>query len=162
MPKGGNAHIMNKVMLNDIHTLQLAPRPKMFAKLLELFRQKFESCPQVQGFFSYFITSWCERNSKWFEGVRDRMPSTNNAVESFNNVIKKAYTLRKRLHLGEFFKVMLDMVESESKMRCQTSPNYKVFQLERIISDQCWIQSYEFSRTSEDLFILRVILSFLS
>ena len=58
---------------------------------------------------------WFSTHATWFEGASLRTPSTNNALESFNALIKNEHTLRERLPLGRFFELCLESVEKWSK-----------------------------------------------
>lgn len=54
-------------------------------------------------------------HKNWFEGISDIAPSTNNAVESHNSLIKRKITFRRRLPLIEFLFTMLAMTTEISK-----------------------------------------------
>lgn len=62
----------------------------------------------------YFESEWLEKNRNWYEGFAKRTPSTNNALESRNNVIKNEQTLKERLDLGQFRVILFDMMKQWS------------------------------------------------
>lgn len=103
-------------MLTDIDKLQLAPDPKVFKKGSKLFLKKWMGEHPI--FCKYLEKNWFKKNSSWYEGYALRTPSTNNALESINNLIKKKYTMRKRLDISRFnvqlFQFVNDMAKSYS------------------------------------------------
>ena len=48
----------------------------------------------------YFINEWLSSKDGWYEGYQTHRPSTNNALEATNRVIKDEDTLRERLPLA--------------------------------------------------------------
>lgn len=62
----------------------------------------------------YFEPEWLIKNRNWYEGFRTKTPSTNNALESTNNVIKNEQTMRERLDVSQFRFVVFKMVEQWS------------------------------------------------
>jgi hypothetical protein len=58
----------------------------------------------------YMNEMWFNTHQNWYEGVKEKTPSTNNCLESFNLVIKKEDTLRERLPLPRFFSLCLESV----------------------------------------------------
>jgi hypothetical protein len=66
---------------------QLSSSPEIFEKAVELFKKKWNT---EQAFLNYFEREWLSDNSNWYEGVGVcNVPSTNNALEAFNKVIKR-------------------------------------------------------------------------
>ena len=56
-----------------------------------------------EDFIRYFKSEWLTAHSGWYEGYSEYTPSTNNALEATNNVIKRENTFRERLVLSRFF-----------------------------------------------------------
>lgn len=81
--------------------------------MAELFIKKWT--PVEPNFTEYFEKQWLGVHSNWFEGAADYTPSTNNAVESHNAVIKRTVTFRRRLPLKEFLIAMKNMTSGVSK-----------------------------------------------
>ena len=79
----------------------------------------------------YFTNNWYENNLNWFEGFSPKNPSTNNALESFNALIKKKYTLRERLPIQKFFEVIAKLINQQSLLRSQFSKDCKTFAVEK-------------------------------
>jgi hypothetical protein len=63
-------------------------------------------------------------HQNWYEGIANNTPSQNNALESYNLVIKKEDTFRERMPLSRFLRQCLETVEKWSK---QYANNDKVF-----------------------------------
>lgn len=76
----------------DICNLQLCPRADMFNTASKLLINKWKNHgddEKVLDFLTYFQNQWLgDRNVGWYEGFSLGVPSTNNALESNNGVIK--------------------------------------------------------------------------
>ena len=72
----------------------------MFGKVSDLFIEKWinlENNEKISEFLGYFRRQWlCSSKKGWYESFCMGLPSTNNAVEANNNVIKQDVTMRKR------------------------------------------------------------------
>ena len=99
-------------ILSDIETLQLSPSREIFDRASYLFVTKWRTYQPE--FIRYFENEWLTTHNLWFEGVKHFTPSTNNALESFNRVIKDESTLRERLQLSRFRILALETVEKWS------------------------------------------------
>lgn len=62
----------------------------------------------------YFVNEWLVKNRFWYEAVVHFTPSTNNALESCNKLIKDENTLRDRLDLRQFRFIVFGMIQSWS------------------------------------------------
>lgn len=106
--------VNNADILSDVDLLQLSPSVEVFETGVELFFIKWES--SHKSFCKYFKKVWLQKNNSWFEGYQLLLPSHNNALEAKNNVIKKKYTLRRRLNIVKFniqlFRFFTDMSSS--------------------------------------------------
>lgn len=85
--------------LHDLDALQLAPSEMAFENVKELYKEKWK---KEKEFLRYLDDMWLSTHQAWFEGVARRVPSTNNALESFNKKIKREATMRQRLTVGDF------------------------------------------------------------
>lgn len=112
------------LIIDDIRKMQLAPNRKVFEYMAELFCSKWTTIES--SFVQYFKQQWLGTHANWFEGAADFTPSTNNALESHNAVIKRKVTFRKRLPLNQFLLTMKEMTEEISK---------QLFNNERIIAE---------------------------
>lgn len=101
------------LILEDIRKMHLAPNKTTFNLMSKLFCEKWSDVES--NFVSYFKREWLSAHCNWFEGAAHYTPSTNNALESHNAVIKRKITLRRRLPMNEFLKCMLDMTTDASK-----------------------------------------------
>ena len=92
-------------MRDDIYKLKLSYSSFNFKINYQLFRKKwsyYNSKKEIE-FLDYFNNEWIESsNNGWFEGIANHVPSTNSALESVNNTIKKIHTKRTRFTLGHF------------------------------------------------------------
>ncbi|CAF5175517.1 unnamed protein product, partial [Rotaria magnacalcarata] len=62
-------------------------------------------------------------NKGWFEGFAIGYPSSNNALEATNGIIKSLYTFRERLPVGEFLSVLEnDIIHQLSRERNTDDP----------------------------------------
>lgn len=102
-----------KLIIDDIRKIQLAQNRKMFDEMSRLFLLKWKGVEP--NFVDYFKREWLGTHSNWFEGAADYTPSTNNALESHNAVIKRKVTFRRRLPLHEFLEAMHRMASNISK-----------------------------------------------
>lgn len=129
-------------ILTDISRLQLAWSPAVFSKAASLLKKKWESEGVAEPFLKY-MEQWMITSTNWYEGVAVRVPSTNNALESFNNVIKKEATLRKKLPLGRFIKVITQSIQNWSeRMDFQSIPS---------ISQKLWLAAYRFAKEGVEM-----------
>lgn len=63
---------------------------------------KNDKDPNISEFLLYFKNTWLGRNRSFYEGFAPGVPSTNNALESFNGMLKKDVTDRELLCVGAF------------------------------------------------------------
>ena len=65
----------------------------------------------LNDFLQYFEMEWLLSYSGWYEGMYDRTPKHNNALESTNKVIKTHHTLRARLSLSHYLDNAVTMIK---------------------------------------------------
>ncbi|CAF3818191.1 unnamed protein product [Rotaria sp. Silwood1] len=82
------AHMRRKVHKNE----------RLFMKASNVFVKKWSKTEP--NFVECFQNEWLTTHDAWHEGVDHCTPSTDNALEATNNVIKKENTLRERLPLS--------------------------------------------------------------
>lgn len=82
-----NSSNNKKLIIDDIKKLQQAPDEKTFMFMSKQFCLKWK--PVEEDFIAYFEAQWLGRHRNWYEGAAIYTPSTNNAQESVNGVIKK-------------------------------------------------------------------------
>lgn len=99
--------------LFDLDRLQLVKTIEIFDVAVQLFMIKWRE--ESVGLIEYFENQWVHQNRNWFEGFAKQTPSTNNALESFNRLIKDNHTLRERMELGKFRIELFEMVKSWSR-----------------------------------------------
>lgn len=97
-------HIHDKIkrqrFLADLDKLQLSQSPEIFDTASKLFIVKWQ--PESKDLLEYFCIEWLNQNRNWYEGVAKMVPSTNNALESNNRLLKDEQTLRERMDLAQF------------------------------------------------------------
>lgn len=135
-------------ILTDIDKLQLSQNNTIFDHATELFFEKWES---HERFLKYFKDEWIIQNKNWYEGLRLYTPSTNNALESCNRVIKKENTIRERLPLSKFRVILFEMAQSWSN---SYKNNLKHFQLKASIDLPLWTEAYQWVRQNKFVSLL--------
>lgn len=91
-------------------------------------------------------TEWILQNNNWYEGAAKKSPSTNNALEAFNRVIKDCGTLRQRFPLSQFLTIASKLVSDWS---VEYQSGVKVFKptvtitLEHFTSGYQWVKQYK-------------------
>jgi hypothetical protein len=136
------------LILSDINTLQLSSSPEIFEKAVELFKKKWNT---EQAFLNYFEREWLSDNSNWYEGVMKHVPSTNNALEAFNKVIKDTHTLRERLSLNHFLSVALESVQQWSN---DYKTELKKFSKIPTITLSLWTSAYQWTKKNKPVLIV--------
>ena len=99
-----------------------------------------------QSFIEYFENEWIKLNPNWFEGIRHHTPSTNNALESFNKVIKDEETIRERLPLSRFRVIIMQSIEKWSK---EYPRQLKFFVARPSITLELWTKSYQWAKSNK-------------
>ena len=95
--KAVNDANFRKLLMQDICNIQLADNSEIFMKAVELFKTKWAAKNNitVDNFVFYFIHQWVDKNSNWFEGAYEGIPSHDNGIESTNRNIKDYHSLRR-------------------------------------------------------------------
>ena len=92
---------MRHEIIDEIDALQLSSSKEVFDKALPLFVKKWLQKKQTE-FVAYMKLQWFTTHQYWKEGVAHHTPSTNNALESFNLVIKKKKNFVNDYHFLDF------------------------------------------------------------
>lgn len=98
--------------------------------------------------FYIFSGQWFTTHQNWFEGVAHRVPSTNNALESFNLVVKKESTFRERLPLARFLTVCGMAVEKWSN---EYRNKDRVFEERTTIDLPLWTGAYQWAKSGKEV-----------
>jgi hypothetical protein len=132
-------------ILSDIDILQLSQNNDIFDRASILFLDKWY---EETEFINYFKAEWLDTNRFWYEGAEKMTPSTNNALESFNRVIKDENSMRERQPISRFSVELLDWIE-------RWSGNYeaglKVFNSSPKIELQLWKSSYDWANQKKSI-----------
>lgn len=129
---------------DDLDKLQLAQNQNIFNAAAQLFMLKWKV--HSVDLVKYFKKEWIVAHKNWYEGFRPKFPSTNNALESSNRVIKDEQTLRERFDVGQFRSVMYAMVEQWST-EYSTGLN-KINFGAPTITLETWTKGYNFARSN--------------
>lgn len=132
---------ISQLILQDINMLQLASSLAIFEKAALAFLTKWKN---EKEFCLYMQKEWFDQNSNWFEGAAPNSPSTNNALEAFNRVVKDCGTFRKRIALGPFLTVASKMVHDWSNEYAHN----KIFVLVPTIPLSLWTTAYQWVKSN--------------
>lgn len=100
------------LIIDDVRRIQSASSRAIFDKMADMFCEKWKDLEP--NFIEYFRSQWLGSLANWFEGSAIYTPSTNNALESHNALIKRKVTLRRRLPLNQFLSAMKELTEDIS------------------------------------------------
>lgn len=143
-----------KEIMEDIEMLQLSSSKDIFDTATSLFFKKWTKMQKNQSvldFMSYFEKEWIDSNNGWYEGVEFYVPSTNNALEATNKVVKDDGTYRERHVLSRFLVIASDIVKNWSAERKSNLPNAKKFAKQPDISLQLWTSAYQWAKLQKDI-----------
>lgn len=129
-------------LLCDIDQIQLMDTEKLFLKAINLF---FEKWQKEKRFCEYFKMEWINKNKNWYEGARLLTPSTNNALESTNRVLKAENTLRERLPLCRF-KILIMEIILKYSLKYSIIQNH--FKTETTIDMGLWTSSFNWAKSN--------------
>ena len=102
-----------------------------YASTLFLDKWRAKNFEPLNDFLRYFEMEWLISNSGWYEGMYDRTPKHNNALESTNKVIKTHHTLRARLSLSHYLDNAVTMMKQWSVDRSTNEGRYNdIFDIE--------------------------------
>lgn len=102
-----------KLIIADVKLLQQAPDKIVFSLMTKMFCAKWEHIET--DFIQYFEKQWLGTHKNWYEGAAIYTPSTNNAQEAVNGIIKRKVTLRKRLPMNQFMASMTKLIREYSE-----------------------------------------------
>lgn len=125
-----------ELIIDDIKKMQLAQNRKVFKHMARMFCKKWIELER--NFVEYFEAQWLGDHTNWFEGAANYTPSTNNALESHNAVIKRKVTFRKRLPFNKFMITMKQMAEDISQ---QIFDKVRVIAKEPTIKKEFWTKA---------------------
>lgn len=151
-----NSKNNKKLIIDDIKKLQHAPDKTTFSFMSTLFCEKW--APVEQEFVAYFKAQWLGVHCNWYEGAAMYAPSTNNAQESVNNVIKRKITLRRRLPMNQFLASMSMLISDMSKELCNGS---RIFAIEPFIQKNMWREAIIMQQNSFSSFKIKPMALFL-
>lgn len=133
-------------IISDIETLQLCQSTEIFNRASKMFKTKWKK--NEPEFVKYFENEWFKKHNLWFEGAKHLTPSTNNALESFNRVIKDENTLRTRLPISRFRILALETVGKWSK---EYANNLKEFKTVTTFTLELWTEGYQWARMKKEI-----------
>lgn len=129
-------------LMTDIDLLQLSQNEEAFNKGVLMFHKKWSKSQKE--FVDYLEQIWFSTHPGWYEGFADGIPSTNNALESFNSVIKKEETLRERMPLSQYLPLCLASAQRWSKQY-----ESKTIATVPTITLADWTQAYHWAKSDK-------------
>lgn len=78
----------------------------------------------TEDFVEYFNEEWLFKSRNWFESAATLLPSTNNALEASNNVIKREHSFRNRFDLDCFKVVVFEKLSDEYELGLNFVSNF--------------------------------------
>lgn len=136
-----------KFILEDIDALQSATSSEVFVDASEAFLKKWK---KQTNFIRYFRQERLERNPKWYLGAASESPSTNNALESFNRVIKDQNTLRERHPLSRFLVIATEMINNWSNQFTE-----EAFATTPVPQLSDWTAGYQWAKLNKNVQIVQ-------
>ena len=130
----------------DIFQLQLAKSEEEFITASSLWVKKWLAVEGAKDFVDYFNSEYIVKYSGWYEGIAPNSPSSNNCLESTNNVLKNECTLRQRLPIREFILQIFEKLGTWSKLVDPESPNHKPYSLAPDLPLKLQADSYYWAR----------------
>lgn len=127
--------------LIDFDKLQLSKSNEVFDVAADLFVEKWRK--DYPNLMKYFENEWLNKNRLWYEGAQKLIPSTNNALEAVNKVIKDENTIRKLFDLGRFRVVLFEIIENWSLLYVN---GLKEIHLKPEISLEMWTNAYNWAK----------------
>lgn len=136
-----------QIFENDLYELHLASSNEIFDAASQLFVAKWKK--KSSHLMVYFEKEWLFQNRNWYEGFAIQVPSTNNAIESFNRVLKDEQTLRERMDLTVFKVKMCEVVQHWS-IEYETGLN-QINHVEPPIDLPMWTEAYKWAKSNIDV-----------
>lgn len=94
------------------------------------------------------------QNPNWYLGAAPpASPSTNNALEAFNKVVRDTNTLRERLQLSRFLVLTKEMVNEWSNTKYIKNPEENFIAKSPIISLKQWTNSYNWAKLPKEIVV---------
>lgn len=103
-------------LLRDIYDLHFARSEMEFFQLREQVLAKWMSVSSLERFWQYMSGQWLYGRFSSWQGylTPSGFATTNNPAETFNALLKRDYTLRRRLKMGTLLKELSDCCEDRS------------------------------------------------
>ncbi|CAF0764771.1 unnamed protein product [Brachionus calyciflorus] len=148
--KGIDKNTKSKIKA-DIVAIQTFTTTSHFSTAWQLFHQKWSnesnhnsSSQLIQNFLTYFSKNWLgEYTCGWYEEYAKGLPSTNNSLESTNNVIKNEGTFRELLPMNEFLSCVQEFITNWSKDRDPKFITTKKFAEFPTVSTHEWTLAFQ-------------------
>lgn len=135
-----------KKVNSDIKMLESCSKKDIFEKAWILIKKRWEDIGCLT-FLEYFKKTWMEEHPGWSNCFRQTgIPSSNNAVEGFNNYLKIA-NHREKKEIGDFLENSMTTLKEKS---LSTRPLYSIH---RKISPRIWKYVKALSSVGSDLFV---------
>ena len=142
-------------ILTDIRRLQVCKSKKTFEIAANLFIDKWleEGDAVVDVFLDYFKFEKLKNTPYWYEAVAKSVPSTSNAIESNNRIIKDDETFRKQWPIGRFIPKSLEIVSHWSQDRNPEKVNCKHFHSVPNLGTKEWKHAYSWIKSKPTILL---------
>lgn len=144
-----------QLIIADIMLLQQAPDKTNFLLMSKLFCEKWRRIESK--FIQYFEKQWLGVHANWYEGAAVYTPSTNNAQEAVNGIIKKKVTLRKRLPMNQF---MMSMAKLIGEYSVELDNGSREFSNKPSIASSMWEDGILMVQNAFNLFKLKTVAAY--
>ncbi|RLN73455.1 hypothetical protein BBJ28_00007748 [Nothophytophthora sp. Chile5] len=107
---------VNSTIVRDMYNLHFARSEIVFVRMRDDVLRRLLSVPQLVEFAQYMSGQWLKgRYSTWqLYATPSGFAATNNPVETFIAVLKRDYTLRRRLKMGALLQELSNCCEDQS------------------------------------------------
>ncbi|KAK1935468.1 hypothetical protein P3T76_000457 [Phytophthora citrophthora] len=104
------------IIVRDLYDMHFARSHMEFVRMRDDFLSRLRDVPELIGFAQYMSGQWLTgRYSAWqLYWTPTGFASTNNPVETFNAVLKRDYTLRRRLKMGALLQELSNCCQDKS------------------------------------------------
>ena len=136
------------LLLNDIRRLQVCKTKTTFDNAAGLFLDKWleKGDATLDVFLDYFKLEKLTNTPNWYEAAAKFVPSTSNAIESNNRIIKDDETFRDKWPIGRFVPKSLEIV-SHWADRNPEKVNCKHFHLFPNLGTKEWKHAYSWLKS---------------
>lgn len=131
--------------LNDVREVHYCIQDEDFDTATKLFVEKWQTIDA--GLTGYVQDVWFTQHKNWYLGAVPDVPTTNNSLEAFNQVIKANYSFRQKLEVSPLIQCLVKLISDYSNKYAQGN---KVVSIERTITGDDYRRTAVFLREKRD------------